>query len=197
MRTIFQRVLTLAAAAPLAATALVVAAPAASAAAPICPAGTAVTEFDLLGSGHYRVAVYAPSSTQTILCLEVQSSYEAVLVLKTGAGVNPPNVTETEGIGTCATRIIDMTAPISLSLSVGASTTGPAVCFGKDGTTTTVSFNAGGVTGIPDVEVWFPDNTTLQEEYCYSRFYVLYIATESSSYLNQYSTCRMSDQQAI
>ena len=173
MRKSLQRALTLVAAAPVAAASLVAAAPAASAAIPVCPAGTAVTEFDLLGSDHYRVAVHTPSSTQTVLCLQAATTLQAVIVVKSGVGLTPPSVTQTPGSGSCVTRIIDMTSPVALALSVGLNTAGPAICFGKDGTTTTVSLNAGSVTTLPDVEVWLPAGSDSLYYWCYSNYYTL------------------------
>lgn len=184
MRKSLKRAATLVAGAPLVAAGLVVSAPAAHAA-PTCPFGTEVTEFDFIVGGHYRVAAAAVSPTEYNVCIQLIQTATAVVVLKTGVAITPPNVTTTPGTGACATKIIDMTAPTELELSVGTSTTGPSICLGKDGTTTTLSFSAASVNTLPDVDVWLPANSYLLVwGYCAPQ-YAQYTANPSSA--NQYN----------
>lgn len=196
MRKSIKRALALAGALPVAAASLVVGVTAAQAA-PSCPFGSEVAEFDVIAGGHWRVAAAPVSPTEYNVCIQSLTTVTAVVVLKTGVAVTPPSVTSAPGVGDCATRIINMTAPVTLSLSVGASTTGPAVCLGKDGTTTTLSFNAASVQAVPDVDVWLPANSYLLTwGYCAPEYAAYTQNPSNANYWNWYY-CYSSDRRIV
>ncbi|HVF03856.1 MAG TPA: hypothetical protein VNA20_03370 [Frankiaceae bacterium] len=177
MRKSIKRVLALGAATPLAAATLLVGAPAAHAAtAPTCGVGsTVLADFYTLGGFHTRIATYDVTSTVTNVCIRVGGTFETVLVVKRTVSITPPSVSQTAGVGACATRIIDMTAPVALALSIGANTTGPVICLGQNGTTTTVTFNGPAVNATPDIDVWTIRGTVSNEIPCADE-YARYVA---------------------
>lgn len=129
--------------------------------APTCAAGsTVLVDFYTLGGSHTRIATFDVSPKVKNVCVELFGVIQTVVVVRSDYALTPPSVNPTPGVGRCAQPIIDMTAPVSLSLSVGA-TSAPSVCLGQNGTTTTISFGAASAQAIPWVEVWTPRNTLL------------------------------------
>lgn len=193
MRKSIQRALALAGAAPLVAASLVTGATAAHAVVPACPDSSDVVDFEVVVAGEFRIASYPVTSSERNICIQLLTTAHAVVVLKTRASVTPPTVTPTDGLGSCQTTLFSMDDPTDLTLSIGASTSVPSVCIGKDGVTTTITFGAPAVNALPDVDVYLPANTfLLTYGYCGAQ-YAQYTANPNAATQAAWVACYSTD----
>jgi hypothetical protein len=191
-RTVVRRALVLAAAAPLLAGAAVLTAPAALASLPTCtsPGATVLTEFDAIGLGHTRIATYSPSGTETDVCVQTETTILLVAAFTSNVNLVVPSVTTTPGTGGCATTILNMTAPIALSVSVGEDTSTRSLCIGKDGVTTTIAVaTLPGVTTLPTLTVGSPAYSYLAYYGWCAPQYAAYDAAPTAANSNSWQSC--------
>lgn len=155
-RKSLRRALTLAAATPLAAGALLTGAPAASATHQTIPAcdpalSTRVFTGEILGQPSY-VWIQPINASETRICIG-STPDRLVIGLDSGVYVTPVSVVRTQGVGNCGTEVFDIDDPGRAQLSFNFSTA-PAICWGVDDVTTTITLKGPSVDRIPSIAVW-------------------------------------------
>jgi hypothetical protein len=143
---------------------------------PVCPieGSHVIREFDTFGGYHTRIAYYAPSDTEVDVCIQTLGSVQTVIALTSDVQLLPPQANRSAGTESCARSIVDMTDPVRLTLSAGASLAQRDVCFEIDGTATTISLSGGSFQSVPSVAIWLPANSFLNQWGWCGRYYAYY-----------------------
>ena len=102
-----------------------------------------------------RLWVDYPSPTRAVVCFRMGSMFTGglTIVVDTASTITLPNVVVGSDPSLCPEVIRDISDPIDLRLAIGLATT--SVCITLEGTTTSLRFIEGNVSGaLPVMEIW-------------------------------------------
>lgn len=190
-----RRALTLAAAVPVTAAAMLAGAPAASANHELpftCDPAQSLQLFDgeVLGQRYY-LWVQQVSADETRICA---GEYPAdfVVRIKSGISFDPGGPIVDEGVGSCAVEVLDITAPVDIEVSYDVTAT-PTLCLGLNGETMTLGLTVLSLGELPNVGVWRSANPAFPEVFCVDWYVAYQLGTNEYGYLN----CRTSARRLV
>ncbi|HEX8002116.1 MAG TPA: hypothetical protein VF519_05425 [Mycobacteriales bacterium] len=185
-RSSVRRALTLLAATPVAAAALLGTGPAASAVTnPPVSCDPAVSTKLLEGTvnGGFRYLYVEQRTDRTLVCAGNYPT-NVVVEIKPAVGVTVPTVTRVDGLGSCATELLDLTAPAVIEVSYGV-TTAPTLCIGLNDEWTTLGLTGASVNTLPDVNVYRSGNPSFVTAFCATEYF-FYVQSGQVQYSPQY-----------
>ena len=161
---------------------------------PVCPANgsTVLREFDTAGGYHTRIAYYSPTPTETNVCIQTLGSVQTVIAVTSQVDLAPPEVTQTWDSGHCPGPVVTLDHP-DITISAGGNVEGRTVCFGIDGTTSTITI-AGPTHGkLPTAAVWLPANSFVNQWGWCGKYYAAYQTHKSTSRGDSWRECYEKD----